>query len=87
MMEKRSDLINISKVIFTSRVHSNKVKDHLPYLRTWAKILLGYVHHRNPMNFVDYINGDQQYVLYYIATRKKVNIPSLFFQYLRDMVK
>lgn len=50
-------------------------------------ILLGCVHYRNSTNSSNYINGDQQYVLYYIATEKKVNLPALLFQYLMDMVK
>lgn len=87
MVEKRYDLIEISKVIFTFGVHSNKMKDLLPHLRIWARILLGCVHHKKPTNSADYINGDQQYVLYNIASGRKVNLHSLLFQYLRDMVK
>lgn len=87
MVERKYDLIEISKVIFTSGVHSNKIKDILPHIRIWAKILLGCVHHRRSTNSSDYINGDQQYILYYIATKKKVNLSALLFQYLRDMVK
>lgn len=75
MVEKRYDLIEISKVILTSRVHSNKMMDLLPHLRIWAKILLGCVHHRKPTNFADYINGDKQYVLYNIAYGKKSKNP------------
>lgn len=82
-----SNLIDISKVIFTFGVHSKNIKDLLPYIRIWSRTLLGYVHHRKPMNYADYINGDQQHILYYISTGKKVNLNSLLFQYLMDMVK
>lgn len=87
VVERKFDLIEISKVIFTSGIHSNNIKDLQPNLRIWAKFLLGCTHHGKPTNFADYINGDQQYALYYIATEKKVNLHSLLFQYLRDMVK
>ncbi|KAI5444451.1 hypothetical protein KIW84_012905 [Lathyrus oleraceus] len=45
------------------------------------------VHHKKPTNSAYYINGDHKYVLYYIITEKKVNLPALIFQYLRNMVK
>lgn len=63
------------------------MKDLLPYMRIWAKILMGCVHHRKPTNFADCTNDGQQYVFYYIAIGKKVNLHSLLFQYLRVMVK
>lgn len=87
MVERKYDFIEISKVIFTSGFHSNKIKDLQPNLRIWAKILLGCIHHIKPTNYVDYINDDYQYSLNYIAIENKVNLSSLFFQYLRYMVK
>lgn len=48
---------------------------------------MGSVHHRKSTNSYDYINGDQQYVLYYIETEQKVNLPALLFQHLKDSVK
>lgn len=42
---------------------------------------------RKSTNSSDYINGGQLYVLYYIATEKKVNLPTLLSQNLRDSVK
>lgn len=74
-------------MIFLSGKHSSKIKDLHPELRVWAKIILGCVHHRRSISFSDYINSDQQYVLYYIVTEKKVNLPALLFQHLRDSVK
>lgn len=87
MVEIKFDLIEISKVISTFGVHSNNIKDLLPHLRIWARILLGCVHHKKPTNSAYYINGDHKYVLYYIITEKKMNLPTLIFQYLRDLVK
>lgn len=87
MVEKESKLAEIFKVIFISRKHSSNINDIYPKLRVWDRILLGCVHHRRETNSFDYINGDQQYALYYISTKKKVNLPVLLFQHLRDIVK
>lgn len=59
MVAKRYYIIDISKVIFTFIVHSNKIKDLIPYMRIQVRILLGRVHHRKTTNSVEYINGDQ----------------------------
>lgn len=87
MVKNESKLADIFEVIFISRNHSRKIKDLHPKLRVWARILLGCVHHRRSINYFDYINGDQQYVLYYISTEKKVDLLTLLFQYLRDRMK
>ncbi|KAI5419977.1 hypothetical protein KIW84_043955 [Lathyrus oleraceus] len=63
------------------------MKDLIPKMSICVRILLGRVHHRKPMNFADYINGDKKYVLEKIASWKKVNFLSLLFQYLGDIVK
>lgn len=41
MVEKKYDMIEVSKVIFTSGVYSNKIKDLLPHLRIYTRILWG----------------------------------------------
>lgn len=59
MVEKESNLTEISEVIFVSGKHSRKMKDIHPKLKVWARILLGFVHHRKSTNSSDYITGDQ----------------------------
>lgn len=87
MVERESNLTEISKVIFISGKHSIKIKEIHPHLRIWAKTFLGCVHDRKETNSSYYININQQCVLYYIATKKKVNLLSLLFHHLRDVVK
>lgn len=77
----------MSKVIFSSRKHSRKIKDLLPHLKVWARILLGCVIPRPITKSCDYIDGDQPYMLYYIQYGKKVNFLALLFQNLRDIVR
>lgn len=36
---------------------------------------------------MDYINVDHKYMLYYLDKGIKMNIPSILFKYLREMVK
>ena len=87
MVERESNLAELSKVIFVSGKHSSKVNDLHPKLKAWIRIILGCVHHRKFTNSYDYINVDQQYILYYITTEKKVNLLALLFKHLRDNVK
>lgn len=86
-MENESNLTEMSKMIFATGKHSSKIKNLLPYFKVWARILLGCIHPRPSTNSCDYINGDQQYILYYIEYEKKVNLYALLFQHLRDTVR
>lgn len=87
MVEKDSNITEMSKVIFSYGKHYRKIKDLFPYLKVWARILLGCVNPRSTTNSSDCINGDQQYILYYIEFGKKVNLPTLLFQNLRNTMR
>ena len=87
MAEKCSDLTTISREIFTSGQPSNKIKHLKDYFRIWAKTIMGCINHGKPTSSPDYINIDQQFLLYFIATKAKVNLPHLLFNHLRTSVK
>ena len=87
MAGKGSDLNKFSQEIFTFGQLSNKIKDLKDYLRIWAKIILGCINHRKPTSSSDYINIDQQYLLYFIATKVKINLPHILFNHLKTIVK
>ena len=87
MAEKSSNLTKISKEIFTSGHPSNKIKDLKDYLRIWSKIILGCINNRKPTSSLDYINIDQHYLLYFIATKAKVNLPHIMFNHLKTSIK
>ncbi|KAL5075944.1 hypothetical protein RYX36_014928 [Vicia faba] len=76
MAEKCLDLTTISREIFTSGQPSGKIKDLKDYFRIWAKIILGCINHRKLTSSPNYINIDQQFLLYFIATKnlKKMKI-------------
>ena len=48
---------------------------------------MGCINHRKPKSSPDYINIDQQFLLYFIATKAKVNIPHLMFNHLKTSIK
>ena len=87
MADRCSDLKSIAKEIFTSRQPSSKIRDLKDHYRIWARIILGCINHRKPTSSPDYINIDQQFLLYFIAKKTKINLPHLLFNHLRKSVK
>ena len=87
MAGKGSDQTIVSKEIFSSRKPSNKIKDLKDYLIIWSKIIMGCINHRKPTSSLDYINNDQQYLLYFIAIKAKVHLPYLLFNHLKTSVR
>lgn len=63
-----------------------KIRELDDKLRVWVKIILGCIHHRPTSSSSYYINFDHKFILYYIMKGIKVNLPSLLFNYLRDIV-
>lgn len=55
--------------------------------RIWANIILRCIQHLHGKNYVDYINNNQKYMLYYLPKGTKMNLPSILFKYLREVVK
>ena len=47
---------------------------------------MGCINHRKPTSSPDYINIDQQFLIYFIA-KTKINLPHLLFYHLRTSVK
>src|ERR1044072_6804199 len=63
-----------------------KVKTLFSRLRAWHKIILGCINPRPPTNSVDYINTNQKYMLYCLLKKKKLCLPFIIFQYLKDYI-
>lgn len=87
MLAKRAKLDEIFAEIFQDGQNSSNTKNIHNHLRVWFKILLGYVHHRPSTNSSDYINTNQKYMLFYIYSGSKMNLPSILFKYLREIIK
>src|ERR1044072_379564 len=79
----------INKELFTGfspEKTDYKIKTLYPKLRTWHKIILGCINPRPPTNSVDYINTNQKYMLYCLLKHKKLCLPFIMFQYLKDCI-
>ena len=87
MADRCSDLKSISKEIFTSGQPSSKIRDLKDHHKIWARIILGCINHRKPTSSPDYINIDQQFLIYFIAKKTKINLPHLLFNHLKTSVK
>ncbi|CAI8614511.1 unnamed protein product [Vicia faba] len=87
MAERCDDVGVIAARIFTHGVPSSKIKDLKDHYRVWAKIILGCFNHRKPTSSPDYINVDQQFLIYFIDQKVKINLAHFLFNHLRTSVK
>src|ERR1044072_5261006 len=63
-----------------------KVKTLHPKLRAWHRIILGCINPRPPTSSADYININQKYMLYCLMKHKKLCLPFIIFQYLKEVI-
>ena len=63
-----------------------KLKTLHPKLRTWHRIILGCINPRPSTNSADYINTNQKYMLYCLKKHKKLCLPFIIFEYLKDLI-
>ena len=87
MAERCSDAAVIAREIFTHGVPNSKIRDLKDQHRIWTKIILGCFNHRKPTSSPDYINIDQQFLIYFINQKVKINLAHLLFNHLRTSVK
>ena len=87
MAERCSDTALIAREIFTLGLPSSKIRELKDHYRIWAKIILGCINHRKPTSSPDYINIDQQFLIYFISQKVKINLAHLLFNHLRTSVK
>ena len=69
MAERCSDVAVIARQIFTLGLPSSKIRDLKDKHKIWAKIILGCFNHRKPTSSPDYINIDQQFLIYFISQK------------------
>ncbi|KAL5076615.1 hypothetical protein RYX36_015599 [Vicia faba] len=87
MAERCPDIGVVANRIFTLGMPSSKIKDLKDHCRVWAKIVLGCFNHRKPTSSPDYINVDQQFLIYFIDQRVKINLAHFLFNHLKTSVK
>ncbi|KAI5382287.1 hypothetical protein KIW84_UN0030 [Lathyrus oleraceus] len=72
--------------IFKTGLNTKKVKDLKSIYRIWAKIFLGCIFHRKPSSSPDYLNLDQQFLLYCLGKRIRVDLPYLLFHHMWNQI-
>jgi hypothetical protein len=80
---------SLNHVLYTKKAIEDSeytVKTLLPELRIWHRIILGCFNPRLSTNSADYINTHQKYMLYCLKTNKKICLPHILFQFLKDAV-
>lgn len=56
-------------------------------LRIWFKIFLGCIYLRPPINSSNSVNTDQKYMLFFLAFGIRLNLPTILFKYLVEIIK
>ena len=78
----RMDMSKVYAEIFTIGQASNKVKDLKNQYNTWERIIHGCINHMKETSSPNYINVDQQYLLFCLGTNVKIDLPYLLFNHL-----
>src|SRR3954466_9511972 len=85
--DQRTDLGDILSTLYLNVKKNKHVKDLRDIYRIWTKILLGCFYHRKSTHASDFISNDQRYILYCIATQKKVDAIHIIFNHMWKAVK
>src|SRR3954464_13520916 len=85
--DQRTDLGDILSTLYLNPKKNKHVKDLKDIYRIWTKILLGCFYHRKSTHASDFISNDQRYILYCIATQKKVDAIYIIFNHMWKAVK
>src|SRR4051812_36567416 len=85
--DQRADLGDVLSTLYPNVKKTQYVKNLRDVYRIWTKILLGCFYHRKGTHASDFINNDQRYILYCIATKKKVDVIYIIFNHMWKAVK
>src|SRR3954465_6514692 len=85
--DQRADVGDVLSTLYPNVKKTQFVKNLRDVYRIWTKILLGCFYHRKSTHASDFINNDQRYILYCIATKKKVDAIYIIFNHLWKAVK
>ncbi|XP_058733234.1 uncharacterized protein LOC131604836 [Vicia villosa] len=83
----RTDWDVVYTEIFKSEKESTIIKEFKDPYRIWAKILMGCIYHRKATVSPNYVNKDQQDILYCIGKQDKVDLPYIIFNHMWNHVK
>src|SRR3954462_6842748 len=85
--DQRADLGDVLSTLYPNVKKTKSVKDLRDVYKIWTKILLGCFYHRKGTHAADFINNEQKYILYCIATKKKVDVIYIIFNHMWNVVR
>src|SRR3954467_12087171 len=86
-IDQRADWEVVLSTLYTDVNKTKNVKDMRDLYKIWTKILLGCFYHKKGTHATDFINNEQKYIMYCIATKKKVDVIYLIFNHMWNAVR
>src|SRR3954463_8529978 len=86
-IDQRADWEDVLATLYTDVEKTKRVKDMKDLYKIWTNILLGCFYHKKSTHSADFVNKEQQYILYCIATQKKVDIIFIIFNHMWNAIK
>src|SRR3954471_3153250 len=86
-IDQRVEWKDVLSTLYTDVNETKSVKDMKDLYKIWTKILLGCFYHRKGTHASDFVNNEQKYILYCIATKKKVDAINIIFNHMWKAVK
>src|SRR3954467_4377551 len=86
-IDQRDEWKDILSTLCTDVNETKHVKDMRHLYKIWTKILLGCFYHRKGTHASDFVNNEQKYIMYCIATKKKVDAIYIIFNHMWKAVK
>src|SRR3954462_14055363 len=86
-IDKRVEWETVLSTLYLDINQTKNVKDMKDLYKIWTKILLGCFYHRKGTHASDFVNNEQKYILYCIATQKKVDVIYIISNHLWNAVR
>src|SRR3954466_12208305 len=86
-IDKRVEWKDVLSTLYMDVNETKNVKDMKDLYKIWTKILLGCFYHRKGTHAPDFVSSEQKYILYCIATKKKVDAIYIIFNHMWKAVK
>src|SRR4051812_24467765 len=84
IFEGRPDMELVHGEIYNNgeSLKNSKFKQLKEYYQVWAKIFMGCIFHRKPTSSSDYVNVDQEFLLYCLGKNIKIDLSFILFKHL-----
>src|SRR3954466_3693192 len=86
-IDQRAVWDDVLSTLYTDVKETKRVKDMRDLYKIWTKILLGCFYHKKGTHAADFVNNEQKYILYCIATQKKVDVIYIIFNHMWNALR